>query len=151
MEVSDDDSQRVQMASRLRLQAQIERKKNRKKEKELEGLAKKLKVIGCAEGDSSSSVATITDRRAIRKTGLKNKESVKGGNKSTVITRFKGVTARLYEQIFKIKDLPRMETKSLLMLADEYETILMELVQENALLSGRVEGLEKALVIFMYK
>uniref|UniRef100_A0A1A9Z2F1 Reverse transcriptase domain-containing protein n=1 Tax=Glossina pallidipes TaxID=7398 RepID=A0A1A9Z2F1_GLOPL len=150
MEVSDDDSQRLQMASRLRLQAQVDRRKKRDKDKEVEVLAKKPKRFrGCAKelGDLTSLVATITDRRALRKTGLKSKESLKGRRKSMFINKFKGVTTRLYEQILKLKifKIRQRETKAFLMLADDYEKILTELVQKNALLSGRIEGLEKGL------
>lgn len=64
---------------------------------------------------------------------------------SVIINKFKGVSARLYEQIFKIIDMSSVKAKSLLMLADDYEKILMELIQEKTYISGRIEGLEKGI------
>uniref|UniRef100_A0A1B0GD93 Uncharacterized protein n=1 Tax=Glossina morsitans morsitans TaxID=37546 RepID=A0A1B0GD93_GLOMM len=142
MEVSDDNF--VKLKPSLR-QAILARRNKVEREKEAEGAGKKRKGIkGCGEelGDSStSSVATITtSRKPTKRSTQTAKDSLKG----SYINKFKEVSGRLYEQIFKLNEVSVRETKPLLMIANDYEKILIELIQENARLSGRIEGLEKA-------
>uniref|UniRef100_A0A1B0A7M4 Uncharacterized protein n=1 Tax=Glossina pallidipes TaxID=7398 RepID=A0A1B0A7M4_GLOPL len=99
-------------------------------------------VNGFAEelGDSStSSVATITLRKPTKRSAQTSKDSLK----CSYINRFKEVSGRLYEQIFKLNKASASETKPLLTIANDHEKILIELIQENACLSGPIEGLEK--------
>uniref|UniRef100_A0A1B0AB99 Uncharacterized protein n=1 Tax=Glossina pallidipes TaxID=7398 RepID=A0A1B0AB99_GLOPL len=139
VEVSDENF--VKMKPSLR-QAMLARRNKREQEKEADGMGKKRKgVKGCDEelGDSStSSVATITSRKPTKKSVIKIAQTSKDSLKCNYINRFKEVSGRLYEQIFKFIDASNSEVKPLLTIANDYEKILIELIQENARLSGRI-------------
>uniref|UniRef100_A0A1B0C5Q3 Uncharacterized protein n=1 Tax=Glossina palpalis gambiensis TaxID=67801 RepID=A0A1B0C5Q3_9MUSC len=140
MEGTDEDTQRA-LKVRLLLQSQIDRKKKREKEKEeVREAAKRRRNLGESNeerGDSStSSVATVTD--------LRSKKKVReAASKSDFVEKFKAVTENLYDKIFKA-GVTGPEVRSLLSVSTEYEKVLMELVRENAHLSGRIAQLEKA-------
>uniref|UniRef100_A0A1A9VDD0 Uncharacterized protein n=1 Tax=Glossina austeni TaxID=7395 RepID=A0A1A9VDD0_GLOAU len=115
-----------------------------------QGGEKRKGIKGCDEelgGSSTSSVATITSRKSTKKSVTKIAQSTKDVLKFNCINKFKEVPGRVYEQIFKFNDAANSVVKPLLTIANDYEKILIELIQENARLSGRVEGLEKAIVI----
>uniref|UniRef100_A0A1A9Z2F3 Uncharacterized protein n=1 Tax=Glossina pallidipes TaxID=7398 RepID=A0A1A9Z2F3_GLOPL len=141
MEVSDDNF--VKLKPSLR-QAMLAGRNEREQEKEADGIGKKRKSVkDCAEelGDSStSSAATITSSKPTKRFARTSKDSLK----CSYINRFKEESDRLYEQIFKLNKASASETKPLLTIANDHEKILIELIQENARLSGPIEGLEKA-------
>ncbi|KAI9577084.1 hypothetical protein GQX74_011164 [Glossina fuscipes] len=141
MEVSDEDPHRASKA-RLLLQSQIDRKKKREKDKEESREAakkqKNLEDSNNERGDSStSSIATVTALRSKKKF-----RDVKVASKSDFIEKFKAMTEDLYDKLFKIGS-TGPEVRSLLSVSNEYEKVLMDLVRENAHLSGRIAELEK--------
>uniref|UniRef100_A0A1B0C5Q8 Uncharacterized protein n=1 Tax=Glossina palpalis gambiensis TaxID=67801 RepID=A0A1B0C5Q8_9MUSC len=147
MGVSDEDSEKPKLRQLLR--EQLNRKKRREKQQGVEDgeLAKNFKSLRDGKEDqgesSTSSVATITGKRTARKNATKAREK-RNASKSDYIGRFKEVTERLYEQVLKFSEATSSEVRSLLTVAKDYEKLMMELVRENARLSGRIEELEKA-------
>uniref|UniRef100_A0A1B0B1V4 Uncharacterized protein n=1 Tax=Glossina palpalis gambiensis TaxID=67801 RepID=A0A1B0B1V4_9MUSC len=121
MEVSDEDSEKSKVRQLRR--GRLDRKKWRGKEKMIDGgeLAKNKEDQG---ESSTSSAATVSGKRTAKKARKKRNAS-----QADYI-----VTERLYEQV---------EVRSLLTVANDYEKVFMELVRENARLSGRIEELEK--------
>lgn len=106
--MSDDESQTVVRQSIQQvLQEQLERKKRREKEKDSEPLVKKMKNGRDREiGDTSTtSAATITGRRVVKKAVGKGKRNGKVVRKSDFVSKFKYISLRLYEQVFKISGL----------------------------------------------